>query len=260
MCALRYTYLDEADLFVYWYRNHFLADPDSWELASGEPQLRPEAHVIHILRMLAVLECSAPERETSESENLLFQYWGDTSDCLALTRGQIRRMSEVVSRAFHSSSVFGDWRTAARKYIKRLDTTHCFDVRRARTTSQKMAEHLDAGRVCRYPTERGDSSTKRFLFTQLLSHAYLGKLKAVGGNGNALLERDSKTGHPKYEPTRDARILFDRRGGTFVPELSTIRWYFRIRSTYLMSLWDMATKQKSSDKTLHRILQEIARG
>jgi hypothetical protein len=127
-------------------------------------------------------------------------------------------------------------------------------VFRAKDEAVRMESDLDNGRVPRYSSENWRPLESRFIFTQSLFHGYLALLKKKSGDGNVLLERNAK-GKPIFRPKRDAQILFDRRGGTFVPEEAMMRWYFRTRCAFISSLWDMSTKEKFFIPELRKILE-----
>ena len=249
MCALRFTYLDDPDLFVCWYRNFFLADPAAWTLFSGVSTPNDDALMDFLVRMTIVLA------DFPDNSAIIAKYWSEKAvSALGIKTVVLDEFDDAVAAVLSKSTMFRNWVAKAKKRVDELTSTADFDVSSARKLSLEMAGYLDEGRVSRYDTRQRQVDKTRFLFVQSLFHAYLSLLKQQCGNKDVLLKRDSE-GEPLFDPQRDAQIMFDRRGGTFVPEEPMMSWYFRARCAFIMGLWDMSTKEKAYIPLLREILQ-----
>ena len=82
----------------------------------------------------------------------------------------------------------------------------------------------------------------KFRFTHTLLYAYLKLIQEDCTGDNVLLIR-APDGRP-VTTAGDSKIMFDSRGGVFVYDPLTRRKLFKYRCTMLMSLFDMATKEK----------------
>jgi hypothetical protein len=252
ICAAQFTYMGDPELFTFWYRNVFIADPEAWNISEGPPSPVPRHLWDYLVRLFLVLEVISPER----SLEVMAKFWSRRDVLyLGLDPDHLSRIQSDIRSIVSSSRPFRSWIKATKDCVATIASRHDFDATRLRTEiAEEMCSRLTLGRVCDYSGDEGNHVATAFAHVQSLFWAYLTELKRRCGDGNVLLER-SANGDARFDQKRDAKILFDIRGGTRVPDWPDIRWYFRIRCAFLMSLWDMATKRKlHTDQDLQRIL------
>lgn len=250
MCALKFTFFNDIDLFMFWYRNIFIVDPIAWKIQNGKSTSKDEGLMDFLVRLFLVLG------DSYDTTNIISNYWSkDVLPELNIDQKAIEEFHTVIKEVLSNSKLFRSLLNNFTHYISDLALKINFNISKAKEYVVQMESDLNSGRVCRYNIENHKPDESRFMFVQSLFNAYLSLLKKKSGVGNVLLERD-KNGEPIFSPEKDAKILFDKRGGTFIFDHDLMSWYFRVRCAFIMSLWDMSTKEKYFIPELKKILEK----
>ena len=236
--AYYFTYFQDSDLFTFWYRNIFITDPLCWKKDKDKIVVKPDILVEFLLRLFFVLR--------DKALSTIKEYWHQKEEWGVAPRA-LQRFNDFVEILFKKGKTIEDWYGKAIEYILKLFSEIYGDVESVREEAMKMKDFLKEGKVYPYDTRNRRGNFSGFRYVQCLSHAYLTLLKeeCLEGkpDGCVLLKRNNR-GAPELDPKTDARILFDRRGGTFVPSPVVMQNYFKYRCAFVMSLWNMSAKEK----------------
>jgi hypothetical protein len=250
MCSLRFTFLNDIDLFIFWYRNIFITDPVAWKIKEGKSSTKNESLMDFLTRLCFILTSHEGAVE------LIARHWSkDIIPDLGLDFMNIQKFHKVIKNIISNSKLFRRLLDISLGKISELASEVNFDISKAKNHATKMQSDLESGRVCRYDHDIRKHRESSFLFVQSLFYAFLSLIKKKAGKGKILLTRDKENGEPIFN-SNDAEILFDKRGGTFVFDEDTMSWFFKVRCAFIMSLWDMSTKEKYYVLKLQRILEE----
>lgn len=172
MCALRFTFLDNLDLFVFWYRNVFITDPIAWKIQDGASSTKKQSLMDFLTRLFFVLA------DYNDAVKLVDKYWSqDTIAELGLASKNIEEFYKVVKSIISNSKLFRKLLDTSLGKISELASKANFNISEAKDCAMKMESDLDHGRVCRCEIENTKLKHPNFLFVQSIFYAYLSLIK-----------------------------------------------------------------------------------
>jgi hypothetical protein len=243
-----FTFNKNFSLFSYWFLNYFsIISPDHY-LKSNKLK---ETHFISFLfRIISIIKSF----ENHSYQKFLKNFSGST------IKPMIDKWLEPVNNFYDlllNEERFRNWFQDAKKItqefvrdvnkniLKKKSNNLKNDLEKIRNSIEKKAidaqNHIDEGFVYSY-SKSLEKNLNEFQFIQVLFYAYLSLLMNKWKNGNSSLIRNSM-GIPIVSK-KDSHYLFDPMGGVFIHGAEHRRNYFKYRSAFMVSLWDVAYKHK----------------
>ncbi|MDP8239400.1 MAG: hypothetical protein P9X24_09945 [Candidatus Hatepunaea meridiana] len=255
MFSYNFTFHNDENLFLYWYRNVYIMDSASWRKTKNKIVADKDYLMCFIFRLLSIRRDISPEK--------ILRYWNEPE--WDMDEGKIIAMKKYIDIIYGSGSIFGKWYREAEEYVKTLYRTY-FETGNTNGDDEvkEMMKHMNEGEV--YPFDiqmksfinnpisksfdekKEENARIMFIHTLKLLYSYLSTIKQNSEDGvndiNKVILRQNDENIPIDDSLGRTKIYYDRRGGTYIPDPIDMGKYLQHRLSLIMSLYDMHTKSK----------------
>ncbi len=256
--AYYFVFRRDKDLFLFWYRQMFLGESAAW---IKEPEIsklsETDAKSIfkysinegllyqYLLRLVIVLG--------PNSKDLIYEYWKDPDPKLfRLKYSKYTELHDLVVEFFKEPAL-KEWLESVYGYLegKEKEIGEADDYLRY----ELLKNSFESGHVISYKqTDIDNRAKKTFQFTTSVLHSYL-RLMHEKITDNDPESKDDKShiylverkGDGYIKVYDNSQFCYDIRGGMYINDHQNRLNYMRYRNVLMMSLWDMATKDKIHD-------------
>jgi hypothetical protein len=243
------TFMGNAKLFVFWYTHYFLILQKSYE----EMNKIDESEFIGMLaRILTVLHI-CDKKEFKKLKSFLDEEYSDSDlykNLGTLESHWLEPLKIVVSQTWNEKPFHRFGQKLHEDAHKKIPVPRPIDRKSiVNEITNSIRNHGESYTYQMYlagiqsPEKDEDADSIRYIQFTFYSYLLMIMTECKRGGYPTILERRSADGMHVLSG-KEAKILFDPRGGIFICEPKTRREYFKWRTALIMSLWDISMKRK----------------